>query len=135
MEALLLTTAASWTFFIVSVTCEVAERITNEFLEIDYVIGHFDWYLYPTEVQRMLPIVIIMAQQPVVIECFGSISCSRETFKKVSGKLIHLRDQIHLNFSVHSMKFNLILDNEYRLFILHGAPSSLKFGRFIRKIF
>lgn len=66
------------------VSCEFGQRISNAFEEIDDEIELFDWYLFSYEMQRMLPLILLVTQQPVKIECFGSISIRREYFKKVS---------------------------------------------------
>lgn len=63
--------------------CELGQRISNAFDEIDDVIAQLKWYLCPDELKRILPIIIINSQDPVALEYFGSTSCSRETFKKV----------------------------------------------------
>lgn len=65
------------------ISCELGQRTNNGYCDIDAIMGQFDWYLYPNEIQRILPAIIANSQQPVYIKCFGSISCSRETFKKV----------------------------------------------------
>lgn len=62
---------------------ELGQRITNAFDDIDETIGQFDWYLFPIGVQKMLPTILIHAQKPVTLDCFGKISCLRESFKKV----------------------------------------------------
>lgn len=48
------------------------------------MIDALDWYIFPIEMQKMLPTILIEAQQLVALECFGSILCSREVFKQVS---------------------------------------------------
>lgn len=65
-------------------SCEIGERFESKFNEIGNVIDQFKWYSFPIEVQQMLPIIILITQQPVTLEVFGSISCLRESFKKVS---------------------------------------------------
>lgn len=47
-------------------------------------IEHFDWYTYPNELQKILLVAMIEAQQPVEFRCFESKSANRDTFKKVS---------------------------------------------------
>lgn len=64
-------------------TCELDERLSIAYDQMDAEIAQFDWYLFPIEVQQLLPIVIMNAQQPIVLACFGSISVNRETLKKV----------------------------------------------------
>lgn len=74
----------SYSFGIVFGLCEFGQRMTNAFEEIEDEIETFDWYFFPYELQRMLPMILMVTQQPVEIECFGSISSLREYFKKVS---------------------------------------------------
>lgn len=65
------------------VTCELGERFTIAYGEMDCEFKQFKWYLFPIEVQRLLPILVQNAQQPVTLRCFGSIAANREAFKKV----------------------------------------------------
>lgn len=64
--------------------CEFGERMSEPFEKIDDAIDQLDWYTFPNEIKRMLPIIIMNVHETVDISAFGSISCSRETFKKVS---------------------------------------------------
>lgn len=72
-----------WSFGLVFITCELAGRVCIEFDDIDAIVGQFSWYLFSDEVKKMLPTIMINAQQEVGYECFGSVLCNRETFKKV----------------------------------------------------
>lgn len=63
--------------------CELGQRISNAFEEIDDVIAQYNWYLFPDKLKRMLPIILMNTQDRVAFECFGSIACSREAFRKV----------------------------------------------------
>lgn len=69
---------------IVLVICEFGQRLSNAFDEIHYDIELSDWYLFPCDIQRMLPVILIVAHQPVELKCFGSISAVRENSKKVN---------------------------------------------------
>lgn len=64
--------------------CELGQRVTNAYEEIDDKIDHFNWNLYPMKIQRLLPILMMNTQQRMEIMCFGSRACTRETFRKVS---------------------------------------------------
>lgn len=75
---------ASYAFGIILVICELGQRLTDAFGQIADEVKHFDWYLFPYEIQRILSFILINAQQPVELECFGSVTGIRETFKKVS---------------------------------------------------
>ena len=73
-----------WSFGMVFGNCELGHWIAKAYEQIDYEIGQFDWYSFPVNMLRMLPTLIIGAQQPVGINVLGIISCSREDFKKVN---------------------------------------------------
>lgn len=76
---------ALYGFGVVLFACELGQRVTNLFIGINDKIEHSDWYSYPNKVQKMLLIILIVAQQPVEFQCFGSTSANRDTFKKVSA--------------------------------------------------
>lgn len=77
-----------WAFGLVFIACELAGGMANGLDEIDEMIGQFNWYSFPIELQQQLPFVILNAQQEFGFVCFGSALCNRETFKKVS-KILH----------------------------------------------
>lgn len=64
--------------------CEIGERVSGAFVEICDVFDELNWYMLPIEIQRILPTILINAQQPVTLICFGSITCARDTFKRAS---------------------------------------------------
>lgn len=72
----------------VHVLLNLGQRFSNSFNEISSeIFAEFDWYLLPIKMQQMLPIIIIHSHQPVDIRFFGSISCSRIQFQKVSRQV------------------------------------------------
>lgn len=84
MLVLKLSVEMFWAFGSIFIACELCESVSNAFIEVNDVVNQFDWYLFPIQVKRLLPTIIMNKQQPVNFECFGSIRFSRETFKKVS---------------------------------------------------
>lgn len=76
---------ASYAFGVVLLICELGQRLTDAFDELCDTIEGFDWYLFPIDIQRMVPTLLIAAQKQVVLVCFGSISGTRDTFKRVSA--------------------------------------------------
>lgn len=74
----------SWPLATAYITCEIGERLNTEFMEVFQLIEQLKWYLFPTKVRKLLPFIMISVQEPVNIECFASISCCRDTFKRVS---------------------------------------------------
>lgn len=84
-----------YAFGIVLVSCELGQRMTNAFGEIGNEMSQYDWYLYPLKWKRMFPTLLIISQQPVYLECFGSNACLRDSFKKVcSGHLVQTLNDI-----------------------------------------
>lgn len=75
---------AFWSIGGIFFYCEFGERLGQLFVTVDDAIYQLDWYLFPAKIKRMLPTLIVNVQQPTEIECFGSISCCRDSFKQVS---------------------------------------------------
>lgn len=76
-----------WSTGLAFVPCEIGERITGAFFGVyDSLNEGLDWYLFPIETQKMLILILINAQAPVTVECFGSISCQRDIFKRVCSE-------------------------------------------------
>lgn len=72
-----------WSSTMIFLYCEIGEKVTHGFNEISHEIGQIDWYLFPIEQLKFLPTIISVVQQPMHFSGFGSISYTREDFKKV----------------------------------------------------
>lgn len=72
------------TFIVVYIACELCQRLSNSFDEINDLINQFRWYRFPIETKRILPMALVFVQKPVSLECFGSFSYCREALKKVN---------------------------------------------------
>lgn len=94
MSTLVLIVCGVFGLVIVFVECELGQRMSNEFGGIGFTIDKLDWYLFPIDVQRMLCVIIANAQQTISLECFGSMTCTRELFKQVGI------DRISTSFSL-----------------------------------
>lgn len=81
---IVLTLEICYAFGFVCTGCEIVEKLSGLFNRIGDVINQFSWYLLPIEIKQMLPTIILTTQCPVVLKCFGSISCLRDAFKKVN---------------------------------------------------
>lgn len=75
---------AFYAFGLLSITCEVCQRLNLAFEKCSDMFDQLDWYLFPNKIQRMLPIIFAFTQQPTEVKCFGSIACDRVSFKRVS---------------------------------------------------
>lgn len=73
-----------WSFGFTFIICEIPQRISFGFEEICDSFYQLNWYRFPDELNKLLVTFILSLQKPIVFECFGSIDCSRESFKKVS---------------------------------------------------
>lgn len=72
-----------WALILTYLPCEFGERLSNGVVEISESIAQFNWYLFPFEVRKILPIILLGVQQPVEIRFFGSVACTRDSFEKV----------------------------------------------------
>lgn len=72
-----------WAFTLVFVACELGERVRNEFDCVRFLVDQLKFHLFPHKLRKLVPTITINAQNPVEFKCFGSISCSRESFQKV----------------------------------------------------
>lgn len=75
---------AFYSFALIFIACELGERANLAFREIDYLVKQFNSYNFPPCIQKMLPIFLAMTQKKFWFVVFGSITCSRESLKKVS---------------------------------------------------
>lgn len=72
-----------WSILQIMLLCDFGERLTGRFDEIDMALCECDWYTFPIGIQKMLPMLLISTQNPVVLQGFFNVSCTRESFKKV----------------------------------------------------
>lgn len=67
---------------IIFAACEIGQRMCNAFEEIEYC-----WYLFPQQVKRISPIMLLNLQAPVELQIFGSFCCDRYAFSRASIKV------------------------------------------------
>lgn len=68
-------------------TCEMGHRFRDAFSDMNDALGQLNFYLFPIDIQRILPTVIMYAQEPLNVGFFGSLSATREQFKQVSAPI------------------------------------------------
>lgn len=71
-----------WSFAIMFFNCEIGQDVSNQFNKLSDDIWKCDWYLLSHQLQRMLIVIIINAQDPVFIRGFGNVECTRDSFKQ-----------------------------------------------------
>lgn len=64
--------------------CEFGESVTSQCNELNDALCQCEWYLFPIDLQRMFPIIMLTAQKPNILKGFGGVSLTREAFKNVS---------------------------------------------------
>lgn len=106
---------ATYAFGNMSILCELGQRLSDAFEEVGDEIEAFEWDLFPHEIQKLLPVMMMVGQQPVTLECFGSTSGTRETFKKVCLSIFTTKTFIEL----------LILSSggQQRVLLFYGAAA------------
>lgn len=126
-SAVLLITAFQifYAFFFMFIGCELSQRVNVAFDECNDMVEQFDWYLLPSEIQRMLPFIMHFSQQPVEINCFGSWACDRATFKYVSTPIasVSFGQCVGVNYSL-IFEFHFFSGDQNRIFKFHG-PSEI----------
>ena len=73
-----------WSYGFIFCLCECGQQVLDAFEEICDEIDRFNWYEFPIDIQKMLPIILIVSQEPVGMVAYGNIECKREIFKKVN---------------------------------------------------
>lgn len=68
------------------VLCWLGNLVTDYFEQIGNVVYQGAWPLYPIELRKKLPVIILIAQKPIYISGFGIIVCSLESYKVVCNK-------------------------------------------------
>lgn len=72
-----------WSFTFIFIICEFVENVTTAFHETSDLVDDLDWHLFPDKIQRYLPTLILLSQQPVLVTGYGNILFNRDAFKKV----------------------------------------------------
>lgn len=86
-DVVLLATAAFegfWAFCFIVFFCEFGHYVFHAFDELNMAIDQLDWFLFPAEIQKLLPILISGCQNTCCIKGYGDVQCIRDTSKRVS---------------------------------------------------
>lgn len=71
-----------WSIFPIFLFCNLGEDVSSEFAGLNNALYQGNWYTFPNEVQRIMPILLIATQQQVVPRGFGNLLCLRQFFSK-----------------------------------------------------
>lgn len=67
----------------VAILCLYGNHVTTEFEAANAAIYNCSWYEYPLEMQKMLKMMLMVSQKPVIIQGHMNTQCTREVLKKV----------------------------------------------------
>lgn len=101
-----------WSFFVIYLFCELGERVSSQFDELSDAIYQSEWYEFPMDVRRVLPILMMAAQKQVVPRGFGNLLCTREFFKKVT-----------ISFILWLVSFYLLTFNQFNFKVVNTGFS------------
>lgn len=116
-----------WSIAQIYLFCNFGENVTNRFSAINDSVYECSWYSFPKEVQRILPIVMVSAQQSLVIKAFGNILCTRQTFKTVNKSNTAIQFfVIKINVSIDFFhEFGRRLGHQWWILVFHRSSPSL----------
>ena len=80
---MILSSTFASTFMYMFMLCEPGERVTNAFEKFNEELEQCNWHLLPPNLRRLYLIFVMDTQQPINIQCYGGILCTRETYKSV----------------------------------------------------
>lgn len=83
VEIVITTLFTIWVFVLTFLFCEPGERVSNQFESFGEELQRCNWYKLSMEMQRLYAIFLLNTQQPIIIESYGQLQCTRETFKRV----------------------------------------------------
>lgn len=83
LAVLMLSMLIIWLIIFNLVTCELGERVFNQFEQFGSEVNQCDWSKLPIEMQRTYLIFLSDTQQSESIQSYAGISCTRDTFKQV----------------------------------------------------
>lgn len=70
------------------VLCIFGDETTTKFEEIHLAIGKCKWNEFPIEIQKLLPLVLRVAQEPIYLGGYMNVRCTRPFMKEVSKQSI-----------------------------------------------
>lgn len=106
--------------------CELGTQVKSQFKTLNSALFQLEWYLLPVELQRMLLIFMMGAQDAVLLRGYGNIECTRDAFKNVS---ILKSNSISLRLFVSAL---LQSDIAYRIFQFNDASTNYWINGFTR---
>lgn len=72
-----------WAFAQICLFCECGERLSDQYNDIDIKLFQSNWYTFPKDIQKLIPILLNGTKRPAVLRGIGNIILKRKAFKNV----------------------------------------------------
>lgn len=83
-DLILASSVALLSILMIFLSCLLGDMVTSQFDSFDMEFNQCNWYLYPSEIQQILVMVMLSNQQPVIIHGYANTFCTRKAFRKVT---------------------------------------------------
>lgn len=110
--------------------CSASEELKGRFEDINIYL-RFRWYRYPIKLQRIVAIILIDNQKSDVFKVIGSLTASRETYKKVRIRELISSDTKHLLYMFFAIEIEFLC--AFFCEVINGGFLSIMFLRTILK--
>lgn len=110
-----------YTFVTLFAACEFGQRVTHQFNQFNEQFYDSNWYLFSLAMQRIYSIVLIGAQDAVIIQGYANTVCTRNAFENVICAEIQYASQICPDFRTVMELFLLSLDRKFWIFLFDDA--------------
>lgn len=104
-----------WSFGAIVFWSETGQMMSNNLEEMKDILWQSEWYSFPIEIQRMLPMAVANTQRPILVHGFGNLLFHRQSIKQVSAITMFtiVRNKKH-------QILHVISGDQYRIQLFHG---------------
>lgn len=81
--------------------CVFGDETTTKFEKVYGSICKCAWYEFPMETQKVLPLMLRIAQQPVHLRGYMNVRCTREFMKAVSDLTLVFWCFLMIQWEIH----------------------------------
>lgn len=114
-----------YSFVAMFFTCEMGQKVNNQYGDLSDEIYMCDWYLLPNGLQQMFIMVMKITQKSVFIRGFGNMECTRDSFKGVTFRHCSKYDfAFHFQIKIRIKIYFAILDNSCWIIVFYDASSN-----------
>lgn len=72
----------------VSLFCLFGQETTENYEDIYRTMcSHLMWYEFPLDIQKLIPLILVNAEEPVYLKGYFALCCTRDFMKSVSNRI------------------------------------------------